>query len=132
MTKMNKSKSLHKGNKSVDVSDISKVAEEEFEEANIRRIPPEEKYVRRTAEDFKAGAEPVRGSGSHRFVRPKVTITPELNEAAKAAAKSADVAYTVWIRAAIRKALRQGLDVDHELSSEIILSDQSDKASPSK
>jgi hypothetical protein len=87
----------------------------------ITTIPPEKRYVRRTADEFKAGAEPVRESGSHRFVRQSVTLTPELVEASKNEAESQGVPFTVWVRAAVRKALRDGLDVETELGTEINL-----------
>lgn len=87
----------------------------------VKTILPEKRYVRRTADEFKAGAEPVRESGSHRFVRQSVTLTPDLIEAAKAESAAQGVPFTVWVRAAVRKALREGLDVETELSTQIDL-----------
>lgn len=82
-------------------------------------LEPEKKYIRRTADDFRAGAEPVRGSGSHRLSTLKVTTTGELERAVKEAADASGVKFTIWARAAFRKALREGMDIDFELNTAV-------------
>jgi|GEM_PF-5085554 len=77
--------------------------------------------VRRTAEEFAAGAKPVKGSGSHRLVEQKIRLTPELRNAIREAAQIADCTDVMWVRAAARKALREGIDVEHELSTTVEL-----------
>jgi len=95
----------------------------------VRIIPKEERYVRRTTEEFKAGAEPVRDSGSHRMKATNVLLIPELHTAIKQAAKKNDVTLSLWLRAALRKALREGVDVQRELDTEIVLGELSQPAS---
>lgn len=84
-----------------------------------RVIDAEKGYVRRTAEQFAAGAEPVRGGGSHRMTNVGLPLTYELREVTKATAEAMGVKYTNWMRAALRKALREGVDVEKELSTPI-------------
>lgn len=92
----------------------------------IKTLPPEKRYVRRSAKDFKAGAEPVIGRGSHRLVEQKLTLTPELLAAAKEAAKDSEIPFAVWARAAFRKALRDSMDPAYELETEVEIAPPSD------
>lgn len=101
---------------SYENSRISRVLDSE-----TTTLEPEQKYVRRTAKEFKAGADPVVGRGSHRLVEQKLSFTPELLAAAKDAAEKAGVPLTMWARAAFRKALRDSMDVNFELETAVTI-----------
>lgn len=75
--------------------------------------------VRRTAKDFAEGAKPVEGWGSHRLVESKIRVIPEVKHMIKLLAGDGRGAETLWMRAAFRKAIREGLNVEEELSTEI-------------
>lgn len=85
----------------------------------LKEIAPEKKYVRRTTEEFKAGAEPVRKTASHRFIRTNISMNPEVKTAAEAFAKQQGLTLSEWVRAAMRKALRDGMDGSHELDEPV-------------
>lgn len=89
-------------------------------DSKISIIPAEEKYVRRSRDDFEAGAKPVVGD-SVRMERISLLLSPELLAAASRVADDADTKRTYWLRAAIRKALREGVDVQYELETPIKL-----------
>jgi predicted HicB family RNase H-like nuclease len=99
--------------------------EKSIKNKRVYQLDPEKKYVRRTAEEFAAGAEPVRGYGSHRLSQFSLKTTPELHEAAKAAADQAGVTFVEWARAAFRLALRTEMDPHLELGSNftVVISD---------
>ncbi len=127
------SQKLKKENENATIKDVVDIITKELPEEKLKRViptnlPPEEKYVRRTAEDFAAGAKPVRGSGSHRMIPHSLKLSPELSAIAKEEAERAGVSLALWIRAAMRKALREGIDVQFELEEpvEISISDELD------
>lgn len=113
---------IGKENQEYDINKQIKLLEERFgvEFILVKKIIGAEKgYIRRTAEEFAAGAEPVRGGGSHRMSNVGLPLTDELREATKATAEAMGVKYTNWMRAALRKALREGVDVEMELATPI-------------
>ncbi len=101
-----------------DDLDLADISEKYGVEIKTIYIPSEEKYVRRTKDEFKAGAEPVSGT-SHRMTKVGAYVLPELEEAAKCDATSHGVKFAQWMRAAMRKALREGIDPEHELTSPV-------------
>lgn len=86
----------------------------------VKRIIDSEKgYVRRTAEQFAAGAVPSKPGYSHRLKSAGLKVTGELHEAIKAAAELHNVDRNEFMRAAIRAALRRGIDVQYELETPV-------------
>lgn len=73
----------------------------------------EVKYVRRTAAEFRAGAEPIApGQNSHRMTRTSLMLSPEMIKSIKMLGDVSDVDRMKWIRAAIRFALRHPDEFD--------------------
>lgn len=105
------------------------VLSEEDKEKKTYTLAPERAYVRRTAKEFAAGAEPVTVSGSHRLKQVALTLTPDLHAAAKQAAEQADIKFVEWVRAAIRGALRNGMDARYELDTPVEI-EAEDSANP--
>ena len=67
----------------------------------------EVKYVRRTAAEFHAGAEPLRpGQDSHRMSRIALSVTPEIYDAIKFLKRDSGLDQTRVLRAALRYAIR--------------------------
>ena len=96
------------------------------------QFSPERKYVRRTAEEFRAGAEPVRAGGSsHRMVRTTVHLTPEIKAGVAALSDNYGLDQMKVIRAALRYALKNiddfdpqaALDDDFEISIDLATPD---------
>ena len=82
---------------------------------------PEKRVVRRTSRDFKAGAEPSTGE-SYRFKNVGVSMTPELHEFAKIIAEQHDMPFKAYARAALRYAMRHGMNPHEELESQLKIS----------
>lgn len=97
---------------------------------NIVIIPAEKTHVRRTKDEFEAGATPLSQT-SYRMKKIGVLATPEVIQAVDASAARSGVKQSQWMRAAIRKALREGVDVDFELETpiEVAAPDPSDTTS---
>ncbi len=113
-------KNLHKEKNKSTMDRLEEKLPKNNEGVDIRRyIPPEQKYVRRTTEEFKAGAEPVRDGGSHRLKQVALTVSPELHTVVKEQASAEGVSFIFWVRAATRKALREGIDVKKELETPV-------------
>lgn len=112
---------MENSKKNVSISDIRRSLLPREGERITRIIPPEKKYIRRTAEEFAEGAQPVRSSGSHRMVNAGLLLTPDLKTASVEAAGMHGVGFADWVRAALRKALREGMNPHFELGTEIEL-----------
>lgn len=110
-------------NKNNSVEEAFSILLSEIEKKNLKvKIEPEKKYVRRSAEEFQKGAKPVTG-GSHRFQRINVSLNPDVKAVAEFLADKQGINLSEWIRAAMRKALREGMDAKWELSETVELTD---------
>ncbi|MCJ2187894.1 hypothetical protein [Novosphingobium beihaiensis] len=84
----------------------------------ITIIPAEQRYVRRTKKQFSESAAPL-SDASYRMKKLGVLAIPEIIDAVGQSSAHLGVDQAQWLRAAIRKALREGLDVDYELDTPI-------------
>ncbi|PHR92425.1 MAG: hypothetical protein COA69_08610 [Robiginitomaculum sp.] len=95
-----------------------------------KTILPEQKYVRRTTEEFAAGAKPVRGTGSHRMKRVGFQLSFELIDELQKEANAQGVSISDYYRASIRKALRDNMDVEFENKTPITIYDENKHDNP--
>lgn len=86
---------------------------------NRKIIPAEQRYVRRTAEDFANGAALPKKGQSYRLHSVGLRITEDLSDAVTIAAANHGVGKAEFMRAALRYAIRNGIDVRHELNTPI-------------
>jgi len=84
-----------------------------------RIVDADKRYVRRTAEEFAAGAVPARGGTSHRLKSVGLKLSEDMREAIKGTALKLGVEQNEFMKAAIRQALRDGVRVRYELETPI-------------
>lgn len=108
-------------NKNNDVEEAFSALIQEIVSKDLKlTIEPDKKYVRRTAQEFAEGAKPVRGK-SHRFDQKLVSLDPDVKQIAEILAKQQGISLTEWVRASMRKALRDGMDANRELAEPITI-----------
>lgn len=124
--RLRKVKNRQKGEETVSIEEINQFIsdtglelKEEKDGKTTYTLGPERKYVRRTFDEVRASTSVVPEGQSHRFTQFSLKTTPELHEAAKAAAEASGVTFAEWARAAFRKALRDNMDAKHELSEPV-------------
>ena len=82
------------------------------------RVGADTGYVRRTAEQFAAGAKPAR-DGSHRYTKSiLLTMTPEMEAAIKLMAERQGIPARNWLRGVAKHALANGINASEALGSE--------------
>lgn len=95
----------------------------------VKHITPEKGYVRRTSDEFEAGAKPIpSGKNSHRMERIVTQVTPSILQVIEELRVSSNTTRSDWLRAAIRYALRNAEDFDpsDELATEFTVEIQVD------
>jgi len=113
------------GNKALSLEDIVekfKSSGLELDKLNGKLyLEAEKKHVRRTAEEFAAGAVPSTPGKSQRLFSLRIGIVHELNELISREAELQGVDRSDYVRAALRYALENQIDAKKVLNSRIEL-----------
>jgi len=106
---------------------VGHIAEKEI--AKVTIVPAEKGYVRDPKGEFN---DTRQSSYSPRMKRVGVLLTPEMIEGLNICVDLAGTKQSNWIRAALRKAMREGVDVEYELENEILLAAEAWTSGPAR